>query len=281
MPIQVRFRGPMLFISENDAGDPANDVVDEVIIPDSVASGKHPDGTYARSHFAGLLIVRSDGSRTIRLLRGGTLTISDGVGATAPGVDADFLRLVPLNEMVNPQGTAASNRVTRKPPGAMDTKITIQGGRMSGMEVGDVTMEVPRHLSSPMTPAKLPLIAVWQSDATAGSVSGTDTNGQGFTEQIDPQLDVFIFNFDTADPTALDLEQMGGGSEHLAQDNDFKWLYELLAPPPGQTWSGWIGPDRFLPAPRVLGFSVKALVAAKLTHFPGTDTCDHARYRGA
>ena len=254
MPIAVHFRGPMLFVTEDDSGPEGKDTVDRVIIPDAAAKSVHDDGSVACPHNARMLVRRPNHADEYIDLRGASITIKAANESHAPRVDGTFLLVPPLHRMTNPDN-AASAAVRHRPvkqPG--ETTISFEGGRMTGdpKMIDDQGLELPEHLNGVAVETSVCSMPMWTSQSATGSITGMSPAGP-IDVALDASTEVYIFHWDSDRPTPDQLR------ERLTdllpfQDNDFKWVYSLLSPPAGADWKKWLATDPYFPAPRSVGY---------------------------
>ena len=119
---------------------------------------------------------------------------------------------------------------------------------------------------------------VWSSSADSGSIEISENATEPTVIPLDANTEVFIYNWDAPFPKKEELT-MPLDSLGTFQDNDFKWIYQLLTPPRG-SWQTWLGTDPFLPAPRSLKFLTASPAAAPIQGDPPISTCDGSRSRG-
>lgn len=254
MPIAVHFRGPMLFVTEDDSGPEGNDTVDRVIIPDAADKSVHDDGSVACPHHARMLVRRPNHDDDYIDLRGATITIEAANESHAPRVDATFLLVPPLHRMTNPDnaaGAAVRHRPVKQPG---ETSIGFEGGRMTGdpQMIDDQGLELPEHLNGTAVETSVCSMPMWTSQSASGRITGSSPAGP-IDIALDPSVEVYIFHWDTDRPTPTELRERL--SDLLPfQDNDFKWVYRLLDPPDGDDWKKWLATDPYFPAPRSVGY---------------------------
>jgi len=143
-------------------------------------------------------------------------------------------------------GTKSVRR--RNPPPAGTTTITLHGGRMSNDQVFETPVELPIHASKHTIVGPIAAMPMWETDADTATMTIDDV-----TIELTPATRAYVFNWDDAEPT-IDALYDGNMDPKPFQDDDFKWVYDLLAPPAGATWKQWIGEDGFLPAPRTVDY---------------------------
>jgi hypothetical protein len=267
MPIKVHFRGPMLFVTDSQSSD----VVDRILIPDSTALRKHPDGSDAIPHDAGLLLI--DGRREVYMPLAGRKVTIDATGEKGrPKITADFLGVPPLTEMTNSsEATPPSVPMRRRSaPDGEPTTVEITGGRMSGeMKIDKTKVELLRHNAPPL-PWEITTMPTWVSDATKGTITLTGGHRKDETIELGPGVSVYIYNWDIPFPRQDQLTAMRTETDEIT-DLDFKFVYTLLKPT-GQTWQEWLGGAGQLPSPRLKEFD---------SHFGFTPaTCNSARITG-
>lgn len=252
MPISVHFRGPMLFVTQDDSGPEANDKIDRIIIPDAGNKGVHDDGSAACPHNAKMLVLRPNASAEYIDLRGATITIAATGESGAPRVDDRFLLVPPLHAMTNPAklATASVRHRAVKQPG--EARIDLVGGRMTGdADMIDEGLELPEHLTGMAAPASVCAMPVWTSPSQTGKISGSSPAGD-INVALDSSVDVYVFHWDTEEPTVDQLRDTPDIGPF--QDNDFKWIYRLLDPPGHGDWKAWLATDPYFPAPRSVGY---------------------------
>lgn len=253
MPIAVHFRGPMLFVTQQDSGPEADDTIDRVIIPDAAAAGVHDDGSVACPHNARMLVLRPGEPPKYIDLRGSSIRIAADGESGAPAVDETFLLVPPLHRMTNPNGAKDAAVRHRPLKQAGEAHIAFDGGRMTGDSdmIDDEGLELPEHLNAIAEEAAVCSMPVWTSNSDTGSITGNSPSGP-IEIALDPSVDVYVYHWDTEEPTADDLRDRP--DIPVFQDNDFKWVYRLLDPPGHSDWKKWLATDPYFPAPRSLGY---------------------------
>jgi hypothetical protein len=212
-------------------------------------------------------------------LSGTTVDISadheDGRPTTGPG----FADIPSLDDMLNshPPGGVTRNL----DPSRVGCRITLTGGALSA-EVPAFLVELPRHNNPTSHPQGIiPIVGTWTS-TTAESGRLIVRRDGVVAESIDltPATNIYIYNWDEVwnDPTEKQLTNPGEEPKTAFQDDDFKWLYQLLDPPSGMTWAQWLPSGTYFPAPRSIGFAgIQTIVAAP--HGSPTGSCNAARMR--
>lgn len=268
MPIKVHFRGPMLFVTDSESGD----VVDRILIPDSTSLRKHPDGSEAIPHDAGLLLIDGDKTEVYVPLAGRTITIAATGEKGRPKITRDFLGVPPLNEMTNSSEATSQSAPMRlrNAPDAEPTTIEITGGRMSGeMKIDRTKVELLRHNARPL-PWEITTMPTWESDAAQGTITLKGGHRKDETIDLGPGVSVYIYNWDIPFPRQDQLTAMRTETDEIT-DLDFKFVYTLLKPDK-QTWQEWLGGAGQLPSPRLKEFD---------SNFGFTPaTCNGARIAG-
>ena len=269
MPIKVSFRGPMLFVSDKASENELNDVVDRVVIPDATSIGKHGDGSDAKPHVAGLLLIEKGRPQVYIPLGGRKVEISADGENGLPKVNKDFLGVPPIHQMTNPKASKTPPIKQRSALNDDPTIITFNGGSMGGEMKIEKKMELTRHGDTPV-PWVVTSMPFWQSGAARGTIklSGGDYDDETIT--LTPEVTVYIYNWDTAFPTD-EILTLTTDVTNMRSDEDFKWVYALLKPDGGKTWKQWLNGEP-LPTPRV------ADTAGAFT--PPLSTCNSARVSG-
>lgn len=296
MAISVRFRGPMLFVTDQAAANEADDVVNRVIIPDASGLGFHADASEAVPHTTALFVSCPHQPRRIIPLAGKSVRIAAAGEHDLPLMDSRFRLVPPLHEMTNPEGTPPTEELrlsATMPDGHV--AVTITGGRMSGELITKAGIELPQRRRPTALRRALCSMPVWTSASAVGTIEITDGDSGREVVNLDSTVDAFIYNWDVGEAIPDSLVQPIVLPESF-QDHDFKWVYQMLSLPAAMTWDEWRGPDRYLPAPRSVDFLLHAdqdltpaaagaialanAIVAKMTPpNPSTGTCDSARWR--
>jgi len=205
-------------------------------IPREGTSGKHLDGSDARVHYPGLLIVDAIGNERKRIepLRGQVL-ISAQRGSGKPPV-SNFAAVVGLDR-VNNNGSASDLELI---PAFTDfTRVAVAisfiGGKMDREKNSSLRWTVdPRfNPGHPHKNQKLVLTQIWRSNKPV-TIQIVDPGGTTTTEALAADEDAYIYNFDTSMPDVLDLDDAEKCTKGTALDDvDFNWLYQLVAPKVG------------------------------------------------
>lgn len=267
MPITVSFRGPMLFVTDDASGPELKDVVNRVVIPDSTAADKHADGTEAKPHSAGLLLIEPNRPQVYIPLGGRQVEILADGEIGAPTVDEEFLGVPPIHEMVGASRGTPLQLKDRLDDGR--TTVVFAGGAMSGEMKIEKRMELARYKTDAI-PWPVTAMPVWKTNSSKATVRLSGGNYADEVIQVGPETAIYLYNWDVPFPTAEMLRARVEPSKGVV-DDDFKWVYNLLEPV-NRTWKDWLEGGAELPAPRVIR------VDSKFGFTPAT--CNSARVRG-
>ncbi|MDB4916629.1 MAG: hypothetical protein JWM95_4273 [Gemmatimonadetes bacterium] len=255
--IEVVFRGPILFVYRGTA-------VLRALIPDAsrpLAGGRHADRSEAKLHTAEIGVMdhnRTELPRTtLRHMRVNVVDESAAPGRACEK-DISFDALVPLHRLVNQQGQPRT--VKLRQDAAPDfwshaaTTITFTGGMMSTRNESPLTFEVPTTLNTEaVPPRRLPLLSVWRPNSGAGvriEITRAEGDGEQRVMHMSDGQTAFICNWDDPSHSLARIAEIHAPLKAgPVDDNDFKWLYQLLVPPV-EDWAQAIGRGRKLPAPQ-------------------------------
>ena len=224
--IEVHFVGPSLFVIE--AG-----MLDTVLVPDAAPGrtprdgrpGEHADGSVARPHHAGVLLLRANGAEIARMEGGkASVRFDDGSGRGTP------VQLEPVPALDEVNGSSATDGLMLDVIDrflAFDVRLT--GGAISAGKPSNVHWRIddPRGIGHRFRHKRgLIVTERWRTNADRVSVI---VNG-ATVHELRPGERAYVYNADRSTPTEADLdrpEQCPGG---VLVDHDLKWLYSLTRP---------------------------------------------------
>lgn len=245
MTISVLFRGPMLFLSRENA-----DYVNEVIIPDASSERSHHDGTLGKRHFGGVIVVENGHTAYRPLLAEAVVITAHGQNGL-PEVEDSFHGLPPVDQMANP-GTSRRDSITRMTDPPLASTVTLTGGRFSAENPSSVDLILTRHGANPFDPRPIPVLTRWSSEAPYGTLKIGDDPERNFG----PDVQIIVYNWDEPRPKPNELTDPVLASQIPTkyEDWDFKWIYTLFNPPASATsWEAWLD-GRCLPAARTTAY---------------------------
>lgn len=271
----------MLYVSKVAAVSESQDRVDEIVIPDARGSDKHADGSGQVAHVCQMLVmVHGKPDRTSPLF-GMTVSIIAANEAGTPGVGHGFAAIPPLHDMVNAAGLGGVKR--NFDASRVACTITMTGGTVTA-DVPSFEVELPRHgATAPHPKGTIPIVGTWTSNVGKTGVLLVKNNKGELVDHVDlvPATEVYIYNWDVDwnDPTKSQLTQPGNKPTKPYQDDDFKWIYQLLDPTLPMTWKEWLPTGTYFPAPRSINFSATPNKPAP-SMGSLTGSCNAARVRG-
>ena len=182
--------------------------------------GKHPNSTAkARRHFAGLALERQGAVDVVHVpLKGMDVAIVlDGETTTGPKlVELDCLpRLNPV--------TFGKGKVDAKLAAAT---VTVTGGVLGGYPPLDLT----KFENTVFANEDVKVHGARLMAQTSATIIIRKKGQDKLTLQINPGDKVAIYNFEDRYPSIEDLQAVGNCELEMSQDDDFIWLYSLLAP---------------------------------------------------
>lgn len=212
--VTIDFRGVMLFQCSAPGG-----TLEHVLIPDADGYGqgdwgtnnKHPDGSEATVHHAGLLLQKGGSLEVIHLpLKGTSVTIMMDSITVAPTVELGGL----------PQFSGLESN----PPVLANAAcaISIMGGRL------DKDGPLPATITSTFKNSTLTHRAIRLVGNSHAKISVVHRSGT-WTADMSHGDRAAIYNYEVRYPSFADLDHIGdceSGSDY--DDHDFKWLYSLL-----------------------------------------------------
>jgi hypothetical protein len=276
MPIEVIFRGPMLFVYSG-----RTDKLSRIVIPDGqrtlVAAdgtlGRHPDDSVTRTHYARMLIVTPGAKPRYIDLRSKSVRLGDANDTAKMGPEFGE-SFVALNRIINRAKAPLHDRATliARTDSRYATNVAcemfLQGGDLSLGQASALNYYFEPIFSGDLPDSgPIPIFLKWTPDVAqlrivltyvdTFSDDPTPTLGQE-TITLDEHSKVFIFNFDKACPEendvlSNDINCTTEGAE--IEDEDFKWLYQLVDPPRSKgSFEKWLADSLFprkkrLPAP--------------------------------
>ena len=263
MPITVHFRGVGLIVADKkkklitevlfpraDANPPNGHQV-EVRDPDGNIVGKvwkHADDTVANPHWAGALLVNSDGSSENVLLMDRRVVLRGPAGPGAKYEPAAFL-IPELDEIITRTDTRKKLKLRKgRTASEISTTFAIQTGTF---EPSQPSVDEWHFDSKSGRDQEKPyfLEATWTIDASSIEFD-VHPLGAGKPTRLVVDKEVYFYNFDKPDPTVAELladRDSNAGDE----DNDFKWIYKVLKQDTlgFPTYIEWLEKDKF-PAPK-------------------------------
>jgi hypothetical protein len=254
MPIQIEFRGVMLF-------HPSDDTVPEVLIPHagrgatpngSGSGGQHADGTDARRHFAGILVLRATGAVEHHepdpgedRARLGVVTVAE---SAADGCrKGSFANMVGLGRVVNtPVPDEQLELVANDDSMAFWRRaaavVRLNSGTIRATGPSDFFWRFDRDYNPGHGYARerFALGATWTSRTDAVTLDVDDRVGRTRTVlQLTAGDRAYVYNVDASRPDESQLEKTETCTGAVV-DHDFKWLYQLLTPRrAGLSFDGW------------------------------------------
>lgn len=271
MPINVFFRGPMLFLYNGSMS-----TFNRIIVPDTTAPGTHVDTTPRRPHYAGILT--TDGTNeTVRPLSGASrLRIVADKESGPPQVDGSVQDVANINEMAESAGADFKLRRGMQPRGSIE--IELSGGTLATFDTGRRPMRIPHHMGNPSNPRIVPTFTVWTSrTANSGLYQIDDTAPVRFGQGTD----IYVFHWDHSTPTVEELRAAVNNPQEF-EDLDMKWVYSLFEPAVKTDWTAWLG-NEFLPVPTTANFvrgydDPKSAGGGTINVTSPTATCDPSSY---
>ena len=265
MAIELRFRGPCLFVVEqNRIHSVALPHAAPGVIPREGTAGKHLDGSPAHPHHPGLLILDVKGKERHRVepLRG-SVVVRDGQAHKPPV--AKFTDVVGLDR-VNNNGSATDLRlVSFDDFDHVAATIVFRGGKLEGHRISSHRWTVndrfnPTH---PHKDSPLVLTQTWTTNQAAVNIDIVDLGGGTIPLVLADGEVAYLYNFDVEFPSQeqLDADEACTVGTPL-DDVDFNWLYQLVEPRTGTLAERMGGGE--LPRPR-------STCTAVMT--PTTSTC--------
>jgi hypothetical protein len=212
MSVQIAFRGVMLFECFQ-MGDERR--LKHVLLPDGdepedaqkkwKTGGKHPDGSEAYVHHAGLVFEARNALEVVHVpLRGRKVKIFE-VNATEP-TSVTLDGLPKLRYAVSPDTTVD--------PEYEHATVEIYGGALT---------------ASPPLPDGIVAEKFGESDVTHHGALLTCTK---WTRTLGDGDKLAVYNYETRFPSIWDLDAVGTCVLNMDEDHDFKWLYSLLGKHP-------------------------------------------------
>ena len=285
MTVKVTFRGPCLYLNRGK-------VAEMVWLPDGLRvlksdNGKkerHPDGTDASPHFAGLVVFEGkEGETVIRRLslRGKVVTI--GTGTEKCKTTASYDQIVPIDEVAN-DGHKDKMRLIRQTDPRFNqrvtTKVKLRGGSLASDVESPAKFEMKTTVGGFGKSHRIPLSATWSLPGTETTIRLQNRDG---TEReafvLKSSQRAVIYNWDSQEPTQTELLDPPKGAEgvNLLEDVDFKWLYEAFDPPKGKTFTQWLSDtgENSLRVPLTKSADTTVKVVGPTN--PGSTGCDSAR----
>lgn len=266
MAVTVQFRGVVLFCTnDGETSTLLQDVrvpdCEDVVPPFGSKRGNdcfHLDGTLARPHYAGILVAMN-GKTLMRLpLRGSQVFIGDIDGAT-PDVTEAIGRVADISSLV---GAAQQETLELDPDAVPSATVTLGPSNGKAPAVSMLTSGLNFTLAGA---EKLTLGLAFEYESSIQLT--TRVNGIDVPVTIPDAATVFVYNFDSPDPDAHQLEHQQPPTEPFMVDHDFKWIYTLLRPKSGPLFAWDLGA---LPAPfwsRSAGIEARGIRVS--TCFPG------------
>ena len=250
MEIRIRFRGIMLFVTEGAA-------IREVALPATETGQekkpKHLDGSGKRRHHRGL-IHKSAGSGKEQPypLKAKSITWSQGT------YRAPSTALTNLADLRRPKASPFGDlRYTPKTGTTrLDLTFPCPPVRVSAEFLGEVRFSYYRD--GPVFAQGLEL----------GFDKEFDLRPTGQEKPISMKDGdcLYVYNADKGGPSVDDLNKLAEPGLDFMEDDDFKWLYDILTPYNG-TMGNWAG--GFLPAPKGMISSQSIGIPSVSTCFPG------------
>ena len=232
----VNFVGPMLFVLDKKK-------LDRIYVPnakelaprDSNWPGLHADGSQARPHYAGILLLDKNNKPKAQRedLTGKTLGISDGTN----GPTSFKLKLVPAIDEIN-AGNGVGLVLDPRPP-YLAFEVQLTGGDMDRVE-SNLGWRIRDPFGKKHRFRKKQVL--WYREfwtARKAPVSITIDGVQWMT--LDADDNAYVYNAEKPFPSVGDLEsgEYCKGLGTLYPDDDFKWLYGLTRPSNNSTLSDW------------------------------------------
>lgn len=256
---QVFFSCPTMSIVQQNS-------VSELLLPDGtrkLSGGAHPDGTRAKPHYAGLLILESDASDQVLAqidLNRHRVTISDGSGAncTRGKVDA----IPDLSRMLNngaPSAATVKLRPREQREAFLAASILLEGGSFEQIppppDSPDCHLPTPFGQEPPAAP--ISAYSVWNPDGTDKvTIELERFDGSAWAKfSLTGDQAMFVYNFDVFHPKLEDFQPTSSlrcSPGKVLCDSDFKWMYQLLEAP-DDDWAAWLtlAKRSQLPAPEI------------------------------
>lgn len=235
MPINIDFRGVMLFQCVKADGGP----LDRILLPngDTDSSwpqeGKHPDGSNARTHFAGLVLERKGALDVIHVPLKDT-TVEIVVDGATDGPRVNLSGLPKLRPATYGKGGGVNPRLAT-------ALITVRGGRLFGFPSLDPT----KFKSKSFVNEPVDFHGARLEAETSAKIVIQKHNHEPLTLEINPGDEVAVYNYEDRYPSMDDLRHMGRCKYNdVTRDDDFVWLYSLL--------DAWNKNDYDHPAPMVI-----------------------------
>jgi len=269
MKISIHFRGVAVVVANSPDGT-ATEVLfpkaDEgppdgkpLVVLDPDVEGRklteilrHADGSVANRHFAGALLVNSDGTRSYHRLSGRRVQRAPQSGGSGIGarIAHDFV-LPPLDDIiVDP--TKKLKLLKDRPKSRVATQFILNGDSINA----NLLTKQQWKFSEPngeRDPQDYSLDATWTIEADSVVFNIDDLAGGGVRETIelgDACPEVFFYNFDNALPSRDELLTTEKAKANEV-DDDFKWAYKLFDKD-ASSWPEWLDGGGF-PAPVQFG----------------------------
>lgn len=266
MSAKVHFRGPILFVHNGDT-------LMDVRIPDCRSGGKHADKSHAEPHWVGLLHLRGGTElKTPVVVYQSHLEISaNGATAEAKLVNA-YAEKVSLNKLVSAQNAQGKGiKLAPRNASGVHTVVDINGGTVDAGNFTD-DVEIPYQLGSDARYARIPLITTWEGDAPV-TIKGLATD-----IILNDGDELFIYNWERTPIDRRELEaQMESATANMRDEDDFKWLYQLLETPSGlEQWLADVSMT-YLPSPHSTideSSHAAAAIAEMTPPYPPNSACD-------
>jgi hypothetical protein len=257
MPVQVLFRGPILYLRRGQCAELALVPNGErVLMSDDGRRAAHPDGTPAKPHYAGLVVFEGPDyqNEILRMSLRSKLVLLIGGNRMECRLERSFDYLVPIdevaNEGMNKQMTLLSSD-TADYWSRVATRVEFHGGSIRS----DVESKAKFRIDGSTRyerPQSIPLAAAWNAHSDAAALQICNSDGTGLVQVgLERDQTAFIYNWDERTPAPanlIDLPECVHKPDPEIEDADFKWLYELFDPP-SANYTSWIGVGKQLRAP--------------------------------
>ena len=246
--IEVQIVGPCLFVTNQGK-------LEDVVVPNAFSVAKprdgtdathHADGTAARVHYAGVLLLRPNGD-VIDRYEGvlNEVMFDDGDG-NPPSVD---LEAVPPLDEVNNAGGNNKLRLDILPEYTAFTATFLGGEIVPGTKSNRKWAVKDPHGKNHRFKNKrnATLVSAWRTQANQvvvwidGRNVRTLRNGER----------AYVYNADARSPSECDLRRVENGTGGTYPDHDYKWLYSLTCPEVSglslQHWASLTGGELLAP----------------------------------
>lgn len=275
MAIEVIFRGPMLFVYSGRTNRLSRIVIPDgqrTLVDDEQTSGRHPDHTTTRTHYACMLIVTPGGKRRYVDLTGKSVRFGDAADPATmePAFGRSF---VSLNRIINRPNASPEDKATliARSDSQYATNVAcemfLRGGDVRFGQASALNYYFEPVFSGDLPdPGPVPIFLEWTPNVAQLRIDltyvdsftdvPTPTLGQE-TITVDEASKIFVFNFDVVRPVEKDVLSNDVNCTTVGaeiEDEDFKWLYQLVDPPHSKrTFKKWLAdspfPKKRLPAP--------------------------------